>query len=51
MEGNCCDMRLVQIRNQAEPSELIPKYIYGEPSLLEINLFLRCIYRLKFASE
>jgi hypothetical protein len=23
----CCDMRLVQIRNQAEPSELIPRYL------------------------
>ena len=31
-EGECCDMRLVQIRNQAEPSELIPKYVYEEPS-------------------
>ena len=28
----CCDMRLVQIRNQAEPSELIPKCVYEEPS-------------------
>ncbi|GLA79099.1 hypothetical protein AtubIFM55763_001767 [Aspergillus tubingensis] len=26
----CCNMRLVQIRNQAEPSELIPKYVYEE---------------------
>jgi hypothetical protein len=29
-------MRLVQIRNQAEPSELIPKYVYEEPSWLEM---------------
>jgi hypothetical protein len=28
----CCDMRLVQIRNQPEPSELIPKYVYEESS-------------------
>jgi hypothetical protein len=28
----CCDMRLVQIRNQAEPSELIPMYLYEESS-------------------
>ena len=31
-DGFCCDMRLVQIRNQAEPSELIPRYLYEEPS-------------------
>jgi hypothetical protein len=37
--GICCDMRLVQIRNQAEPSELIPRYLYEELSWLEINLF------------
>jgi hypothetical protein len=30
--SNCCDIRLVQIRNQAEPPELIPKYVYEEPS-------------------
>jgi hypothetical protein len=33
----CCDMRLVQIGNQAQPSELIPKYVYEELSWLEIN--------------
>jgi hypothetical protein len=29
---SCCEMRLLQIRNQAESSELIPKYVYEEPS-------------------
>ncbi|KOS36493.1 hypothetical protein ACN38_g12756, partial [Penicillium nordicum] len=28
----CCDMRLVQIRNQAAPSELAPKCLYRRPS-------------------
>lgn len=28
----CCDIKLVQIRNLAEPSELIPRYLYKEPS-------------------
>ena len=28
----CCDIRLVQIRNQAVPSELMPKYLYEESS-------------------
>jgi hypothetical protein len=31
-EGECCDMRLVQIRNQAVPSELAPKCLYRRPS-------------------
>lgn len=26
------DLRLVQIRKQAAPSELIPRYVYEEPS-------------------
>ncbi|KAJ9482845.1 hypothetical protein VN97_g10573 [Penicillium thymicola] len=29
---SCCDMRLVQIRNQAAPSELAPKCLYRRPS-------------------
>jgi hypothetical protein len=45
-------MRLVQIRNQAEPSELIPRYLYEEPCRFEINLFFSLyIYSLILPSE
>ena len=47
----CCDLRLVQIRNQAAPSELAPKCLYRRPSWLEINLAHCCIYRLMYPSE
>ena len=48
----CCDMRLVQIRNQAALSELAPKCLYRRPSWLEINLAnCCCIYRLMYPSE
>ena len=49
--GCCCDMRLVQIRNQAAPSELAPKCLYRRPSWLEINLVHCCIYRPIYPSE
>ena len=49
--ATCCDMKLVQIRNQAAPSELAPKCLYGRLSRLEINFANCCIYRLMYPSE
>jgi hypothetical protein len=47
----CCDMRLVQIRNQAALSELTPRCLYRRPSWFPINLANCCIYRLMYPSE
>lgn len=32
LNAKCCDMKLVQIRGQAAPSELAPKCLYRRPS-------------------
>ena len=40
----CCDMRLMQIRNQAEPSELIPKVCIRRTKLIGNQLDLLVVY-------
>lgn len=44
-------MKVVQIRNQAAPSELAPKCLYRRPSWFLVNLAICCIYRLMYPSE
>ena len=50
INANCCDLRLVQIRNQAEPSELIPMYTKNQVHW-KSTWSSRRIYSLMFPSE
>jgi hypothetical protein len=40
----CCDMRLVQIRNKAAPSELIPSFSIQRNKLISNQLDLLIVY-------
>lgn len=47
-EGECCDMRLVHIRNKAAPSEIIPEVSIRRTKLIENQLDLLVVYTVDF---